>query len=118
MSPLTHFLAASGVILPYKLPNFKADLRCYFTNNPSSAAMRGHGMYHTRFASDVQLEMIAEELGIDPVEIRLRNAIKNPKPGKIYETLNKVHIATCGIEEGLEKVSESIIGKREKRRKK
>jgi CO/xanthine dehydrogenase Mo-binding subunit len=118
MSPLTHFLAASGVILPYNLPNFKADLYCYFTNNPSSAAMRGHGMYHTRFASDVQLDMIAEELGIDPVEIRLRNAIKNPKPGKIYETLNKVHIATCGIEECLEKTREAIRWEERKKEKK
>ena len=70
--------------------------------------MRGHGMYHTRFAGDVQLDMIAEELGIDPVEIRLRNAIKNMKPGQLYETVNKVHIATCGIEECLVKAAEGI----------
>jgi len=108
MSPLTHFLAGSGMTLPYNLPNFKTDIYCYFTNNPSSAAMRGHGMYHTRFAGDVQLDIIAEELGIDPVEIRLRNAIKNPKPGQIYETINKVHIATCGIEECIEKAAEAI----------
>jgi 4-hydroxybenzoyl-CoA reductase subunit alpha len=62
--------------------------------------------------------MIAKELGLDPVEIRLRNAIKNPKPGKIYETLNKVHIATCGIEECLEKVSKSIDWKERKKERK
>ena len=94
--------------LPYKLPNFKTDMYCYFTNNPSSAAMRGHGIYHTRFAGDVQMDMIAEELGIDPVEIRLRNAIENPKPGKIYETINKLHLATCGVEECIEKAAEAI----------
>jgi 4-hydroxybenzoyl-CoA reductase subunit alpha len=87
--------------LPYHLENFKTDVSCYFTNNPSSAAMRGHGMYHTRFAGDVQMDMIAEELGIDPVEIRLRNAIKNPKPGKIYETINELTVATCGVEESI-----------------
>jgi 4-hydroxybenzoyl-CoA reductase subunit alpha len=65
-------------------------------------------MYHTRFASDVQLDMIAEELGIDPVEIRLRNAIKNPKPGEIYQTINKSHVATCGVEECIEKVAKAV----------
>ena len=54
-----------------------------------------------------RLDMIAEELGIDPVEIRLRNAIKNPKPGKIYETINKLHVATCGVEECIEKAAEA-----------
>jgi 4-hydroxybenzoyl-CoA reductase subunit alpha len=70
--------------------------------------MRGHGIYHTRFAGDVQMDMIAEELGIDPVEMRLRNAIENPKPGKIYETINKLHLATCGVEECVQKVAEAI----------
>jgi len=70
--------------------------------------MRGHGVYHTRFAGDVQMDMIAEELGIDPVEMRLRNAIENPKPGKIYETINKLHLATCGVKECIEKAAQAI----------
>ena len=111
MSPLSNFLTGICMGMPYHLPNFKTDIYCYFTNNASSAAMRGHGIYHTRFAGDVQLDMIAEELGIDPVEIRRRNAIKNPEPGKVYETINKLHIATCGIEECLEKVDKAITWK-------
>jgi 4-hydroxybenzoyl-CoA reductase subunit alpha len=117
MSPLSNFLTGICMALPYKLPNFKTDVFCYFTNNPSSAAMRGHGVYHTRFAGDVQMDMIAEELGIDPVEMRLRNAIENPKPGKIYETINKLHLATCGVEECIEKVAEAIRWDEEKKAK-
>jgi 4-hydroxybenzoyl-CoA reductase subunit alpha len=108
MSPLSNFLTGICMALPYKLPNFKTDVSCYFTNNPSSAAMRGHGIYHTRFAGDVQMDMMAEELGIDPVEMRLRNAIENPKPGKIYETINQLHLATCGVKECVEKSAEAI----------
>ena len=108
MSPLSNYLTGICMGLPYVLPNFKTDICCYFTNNPSSAAMRGHGLYHTRFASDVQMDMIAEELGMDPVEIRLRNAIKNPEPGKLYETFNKLTMATCGIEECIEKAAQAI----------
>jgi 4-hydroxybenzoyl-CoA reductase alpha subunit len=108
MSPLTMFLVGTCMTLPYKLPNFKYDAYNYFTNNPSSAAMRGHGLYHSRFAADVQLDMIAEELGMDPVEIRLKNAIENPKPGEVYETVNEVHVASCGMKECIEKVAEAV----------
>jgi 4-hydroxybenzoyl-CoA reductase subunit alpha len=118
MSPLTMFLVGTCMTLPYKLPNFKYDAYNYFTNNPSSAAMRGHGLYHSRFAADVQLDMIAEELGLEPVEIRLRNAIENPEPGKVYETVNEVHMATCGVKECIEKVAEAIDWEKRKKTKK
>jgi len=103
MSPLTHFLAGICMGLPYELPMFKYDATCYFTNNPSSAAMRGHGIYHTTFARECQLDMIAEQLGIDRVDIRLRNAIPNPAPG-VYETINKVHVHTAGTIECIDLV--------------
>ena len=118
MSPLTMFLTGTCMTLPYKLPSFKYDCYNYFTNNPSSAAMRGHGLYHTRFAADVQLDMIAEKLGIDPVEIRLRNSIENPKPGEVYTTVNDIHVATCGMQECIEKVAEAVDWKARKGQKK
>ncbi|MFC1871856.1 xanthine dehydrogenase family protein molybdopterin-binding subunit, partial [Chloroflexota bacterium] len=108
MSPLTNFLTGICMGLPYELPNFKHDVTCYFTNNCSSAAMRGHGIYHTAFARDVLIDMIGEELGLDPVEMRLRNIIKNPEPGTIYETVNKLHVATAGTEECMVKVAEAV----------
>ncbi len=108
MSPLSLYLMGVCLTLPYELPNFKTDAYCVFTNNPSSAAMRGHGIYHTRFAADVQMDMIAEELGIDPVEIRLRNAIENPKPGEIYHTVNNLTVGSCGVKECIEKTAEAI----------
>jgi len=109
VSPLTMYLAGFATPLPYKLPNFKYDAYRVFTNNPIGAAMRGHGITHSRFAAEIQMEMIAEELGIDPVEIRTRNAIDNPKPGTIYETINKVTLKTCGIKECIEKIARDPI---------
>ena len=109
ISPLTMYLAGFATPLPYKLPNFKYDAYRVFTNNPIGAAMRGHGITHSRFAAEIQMEMIAEELGIDPVEIRMRNAIDNPKPGTIYETINKVTLKTCGIKECIEKLARDPI---------
>jgi 4-hydroxybenzoyl-CoA reductase alpha subunit len=109
VSPLTMYLAGFATPLPYKLPNFKYDAYRVFTNNPIGAAMRGHGITHSRFAAEIQMEMIAEELGIDPVEIRMRNAIDNPKSGTIYETINKVTLKTCGIKECIEKIARDPI---------
>jgi len=108
MSPLTMMLTGCLHTLPYEMKNYKYDCYNYFTNNPSSAAMRGHGVYHTRFAADVQLDMIAEKLGMDPVEIRMKNAIDPVPPGKVYETINQVHVGSCGIKECIEKTAEAV----------
>jgi 4-hydroxybenzoyl-CoA reductase subunit alpha len=111
IGPLSMFLAGSSTTLPYHLPNFKYDAYRVFTNKPIGAAMRGHGVTHTRFAAEIQMEMIAEELGIDPVEIRMRNAIDNPKPGTHYETINKLTVATCGAKEALKEISKERLWK-------
>ena len=102
VSPLTMYLTGCATPLPYKLPNYKHDAYRAFTNNPICAAMRGHGVTHTRFACEIQMEMMAEELGIDPVDIRMRNAIDNPKPGSVYRTINDMTIKTCGIKEAIQ----------------
>lgn len=112
--PLSMYLTGIMTPLPYKLPNFKHDVYRVFTNNPISAAMRGHGVSHTRFAADVQMDMIAEELCIDPVEIRLRNAIEAP-----HETINKITVKSCGLSEAIKKVAATVLwterGKRKRR---
>jgi 4-hydroxybenzoyl-CoA reductase subunit alpha len=105
IGPLTMYLTGCATTMPYKLPNYKYDAWRVFTNNPVSAAMRGHGFTHTRFACDIQMGMLAEELGIDPVEIRMRNAIDNPAPGDEYRTINGIGFKTCGLKEAIKAVS-------------
>ena len=102
IGPLTMYLTGCMSTLPYKLPNFKHDAYRIFTNNPISAAMRGHGVTHTRFAAEIQMEMMAEELGLDPVAVRLRNAITAP-----HETINKVTVQSCGLREGIELLADT-----------
>lgn len=110
--PITMYLAGVMLGLPYRLPNLKFDGFRAFTNKPVGVALRGHGAAHTRFAADLQLNMIAEDLGIDPVEIRLKNALKagDTTPGKIK-------ISTCGLTESIERVAQAVDWK-EKRAKK
>ena len=106
IGPLTMYLTGCMSTLPYKLPNFKHDAYRIFTNNPVSAAMRGHGVTHTRFAAEIQMEMMAEELGLDFMEVRLKNAVTAP-----HETINGVTVTSCGLTEGLELLSASPVWK-------
>lgn len=94
------FLAWGFIMLPYRLPNLKYEGYAIYTNNPIRAPQRGHGAPQIRFAVDSQLDMIAEELGIDPVEIRLRNA---REPGEQLPNGDNVH--NCGLKECLEKAA-------------
>ncbi len=68
----------SGALLGaiYDIRNMKYDGFRVLTNKPPSGAMRGHGTVNVRFAFESQLDMIADDLGIDPAEIRLRNALE------------------------------------------
>jgi 4-hydroxybenzoyl-CoA reductase subunit alpha len=112
IGPLTMYLTGCMSTLPYKLPNFKHDAYRIFTNNPIGAAMRGHGITHTRFAAEIQMEMMAEELGIDPVEVRIKNAITAP-----HETINKVKVHSAGLVEGLKALEERPNWKEKGKRK-
>lgn len=61
---------------PYYVPNVDVEGRAVFTNNPAPGAMRGYGVPQVAFAHEVQMDIIAEKLGLDPVEVRLRNVVK------------------------------------------
>ncbi len=61
---------------PYLVPNAAVDGYAVRTNNPPCGAMRGFGAVQTSFAAEAQMDKLAAALGIDPVELRLRNALK------------------------------------------
>ena len=56
-------------------PNALIESTCVYTNNPPCGAMRGFGAVQTCFAAEAQMDKLAAALGIDPVELRLRNAL-------------------------------------------
>ena len=61
-------------LIPYRVSNFRYDGYVVYTNRPVSGPMRGHGANQPRFAVESQLDMIANDIGMDPAELRLRNA--------------------------------------------
>jgi 4-hydroxybenzoyl-CoA reductase alpha subunit len=95
----------NSIILPsvsYRIPNYRYESLRIFTNKPPGTAMRGFGANQPIFAFESQLDMIAEDLGIDPVELRLKNAIQ---PGD--EIPKIARITTCGLSECIRKVADS-----------
>ena len=60
---------------PYEVPNVRVEGSVVYTNNPSCGAMRGFGSPQVCFAHEAQMDKLARSLGIDPIDLRLRNAL-------------------------------------------
>jgi 4-hydroxybenzoyl-CoA reductase alpha subunit len=58
---------------PYRIPAFRYHGRRGYTNRPASGAMRAHGSVNTRYSMEVAIDMLAEELRMDPMALRMRN---------------------------------------------
>jgi 4-hydroxybenzoyl-CoA reductase subunit alpha len=85
----------------YDLPRYKFDACRVFTNKPPCGPKRGHGTPQPRFGQEVQLDKIAEKLGIDPADLRLNMVAK---PDSI--TANWLKIGTIGLAECIRQVVE------------
>lgn len=87
---ITAYYAGSMLPTLYKIPNYTFHGLRVYTNLPASGAFRGHGVPQPRFAFESMMDMLAEDLGLDPFEIRLRNAMT---PGTV--TCNALDISSC-----------------------
>jgi CO/xanthine dehydrogenase Mo-binding subunit len=96
---------------PYEIPNVKVDVDGVYTNNPPSGAFRGFGAPQGIFAAETQMNKLAEALGVDPLELRLKNllqegsltAMGTPLPGGV----SLVKVATrCAAAAGWERTTQ------------
>jgi CO/xanthine dehydrogenase Mo-binding subunit len=74
-SPAVAANAATLGAGPYQVPNVSIDVYAAFTNNPPCGAMRGFGAVQACFAYESQMDELARRLDMDPVEVRIRNAM-------------------------------------------
>jgi 4-hydroxybenzoyl-CoA reductase subunit alpha len=88
---------------PYKYPNYRYDGYRVYTNTAPTSAMRGFGAPQSVFAGESQLDMLAKDLGIDPVEIRRKNGMTPD-----YVVPGQAFIQSCGLHECLDKIDEHI----------
>lgn len=88
---------------PYVWPSYRYDGYRVYTNTAPSSAMRGFGAPQATFCAETQIDLIADELGIDSIEIRRKNAMY---PG--YEVPGQAWIQSCGLSQCLDKIEEWI----------
>ncbi len=96
---LTGFFQA----FPYVWPSYRYDGYRVYTNTEPSSAMRGFGAPQATFCAETQIELIAKELGLDPIEIRRKNSMY---PG--YEVPGQAWIQSCGLIQCLDKIEKWV----------
>ncbi len=87
----------------YKVRNIRFEAKCVYTNNTWSQAMRGYGNPQATFAIESNLDQLAEEAGIDPMEFRL---INSNEPGEI--TPQRFKITSCGLKDCIHEVAKRL----------
>jgi CO/xanthine dehydrogenase Mo-binding subunit len=82
-SPAVIANASTFAAGPYEVPNVRIEGTVVYTNNPPCGAMRGFGAPQVCFAYEAAMDKLAAKLGLDPIELRLRNVLK---PGSTLPT--------------------------------
>ncbi len=95
--------AAYRSLGPYKIPYANVEAYGVYTNTVPAGAFRGFGALQVTWAYESQMDMIAERLGLDPLEFRLKNLLKK---GDVY-TVGDTPV-DCDLKEGLMKVADAI----------
>lgn len=86
----------------YRIPSYRFEGVRVFTNKPPCGPKRGHGTPQPRFALECQMDKAATDLGLDPVEIRLQNAVE-----PFSTTVNHLRITSCALSECIDRVVEA-----------
>jgi xanthine dehydrogenase molybdenum-binding subunit len=89
---------------PYDIPNVRADCYAMYTNNPPAGAFRGFGVTQSAFAVESMMDMLAEKLGIERVELRRMNALH---VGSITNTGQELR-ESVGLMECIDKVDSEM----------
>ena len=82
---------------PYVIPNVQVDSLCVYTNKPLGGAYRGLGVPEVAWAHEQNLDVLAHRLGIDTLEIRLRNALEEGSVSPLGERAFSVGLKECLI---------------------
>ena len=104
----------SKVLPLYRAPHMKFDCDVVYTNTPVAGAFRGYGCPQGFFAQETVMDEAAEQLGVDPIELRRKNLIRQGDTDELSAQLGEGRrglprlIRSCGIEQCLERGAEAI----------
>jgi carbon-monoxide dehydrogenase large subunit len=88
---------------PYQISHVKIDSYCVYTNNPVTGPFRGFGVPQTTWALESHTDILAEKLGMDPLEFRLKNSVEE---GSISATGQRLY--NVKLKESLQEVAQDI----------
>lgn len=80
---------------PYRIPHVSVESRCVYTNLPPNGAFRGYGQMQTVWASERAMDMLAQRLDADPLDLRLQNLLQEGDRYATGEELHDVRFAEC-----------------------
>jgi selenium-dependent xanthine dehydrogenase len=103
LGPYVMTRAATHSLGPYAVPNAKVDCYAMYTNNPPAGAYRGFGAPQAHFAAETQMDILSKKLGIAPLELRRKNALR---VGSVTVTGQKLR-ESVGLVETIDRVEEA-----------
>jgi CO/xanthine dehydrogenase Mo-binding subunit len=106
--PASMYYTGALQTVTYDVPVYKFEGVRVLTNKPPCGPKRGHGTPQPRFALECHLDKVAVDLGVDPVDLRLKNLID-----PYTMTVNHMRVTTCGLRECIDTVADAS-GWREK----
>ncbi len=80
---------------PYRIPHVWVDSHCVYTNLPPNGAFRGYGAMQAVWASERAMDILAKRLGMDPLELRLKNILVDGDRFCTGEVMHDVHFVEC-----------------------
>ncbi|MGH1340005.1 MAG: xanthine dehydrogenase family protein molybdopterin-binding subunit [Nannocystales bacterium] len=101
---VTTYYSGQLLCAPYGFDAYRFHSKRAYTNKPACGPKRGHGSVQPRFAIECQIDKAAEQLGLDPIDMRLRNDI-----GADAETVNGFKVGSNGFSECLRRVRSSSV---------
>src|ERR671931_225670 len=96
----TTYYTGAILTVTYRIPAYKFDGVRVYTNKPPCGPKRGHGTTQPRYGFECQLDKIAQDLGLDPIEYRLR--ILQPPNSR---TINELRVTSMGLGDALEQAA-------------
>ncbi len=106
LGPYVMTRAATHLTGPYEVPHVKVDCYATYTNNPPAGAYRGFGAPQAHFAAESQMDILAHELGLDPLELRRRNALRVGSATATGQVLKE----SVGLVKTIDKVAQATEG--------
>ena len=101
LSTVVSYRSCAQAMGPYVIPNIHVDSNSYLTNLPTTGAFRGFGSPQAAFGHERMMDVIADELGIEPMALRLKNVIRPGDQTQTAQVLNE----SVGAEETIQEAA-------------